>query len=165
MATTETRSKPPVEPDPDTTPRTSKANMSNPIYLYEEYEIIYYSSRKKSLPPPLSQTDLPDDYFDAQRISCEGADDMVFISTCYKLSYRELFNARDTTWQNKMAWNCLELPPKLYYVPPTETLFRENALRGNFAVAISRDCFKKDPPAVDLKEHRSLPEYCTFKHS
>ena len=87
---------------------------------------------------------------------------MVFISTCYKLSYSELFNARVKTWQNKMRGNIFELPPKLYYVLPTETLLRENTLLGRLAVAISRDCFKKDPPGLDPKEHELYhPEVST----
>ena len=71
MATIETHSKSPVEPVPDTMPRFSKAEMSNPICFDGEHEIIPYSARKKPLPPSLPQHDLPDEYFEVQRISYE----------------------------------------------------------------------------------------------
>ena len=51
-----------------------------------------------------------------------------------------------------MRWNFLEPPPKLSSIPPIETVFRENALRGNLAMAIRRDCFKTDLPAFDPME-------------
>ena len=47
--------------------------MSNPICFNGEDEIIPYSGRKKPLPPSLLQHDLPDEYFEAQRISYERA--------------------------------------------------------------------------------------------
>jgi len=49
---------------------------------------MYYSGRKTSLSPTLPQTDLPDEYFEAQRISYENADDMVFILACYEYEMR-----------------------------------------------------------------------------
>ena len=124
---------------------------------------------------PLPHTDLPGEYFEAQRISYERADDMVFILACYNWSYCELFNeARVKAWHNKMRWNFPELPPKPCSIPPTETVFIENTLRGHLTVAIIRDCFKADRSALDTTEHGwyypegstpLFPDYRAFRHS
>ena len=69
----ETHSIYPVEPVPDKIHRFSKADMSNPICFVGEHETITYSARKKPFPPSLPQHDLPDEYFEVQRISYERA--------------------------------------------------------------------------------------------
>ena len=121
MATIETHSKSPV----DTIPRFSKAEMSNPICFVGEHEIIPYSARTKPLPPSLPQHDLPNKYFEVQRIS-------------YERSGVKVLRAGNQHISN---------------TPPTETAFRENALRGNLAVAIWRDCLETDSPALDPTEN------------
>ena len=120
MATIGTHSKSPVEPVPDTIHRFSKAEISNPIL----YEVITYSARKKPFSPSLPQHDLPDKYFEVQRISYERAGVKVL-----RAGNQQHF--------------------KHCSLPPTETAFRENVLHGHLAVAIWWDCFKTDSPALD----------------
>ena len=125
MATIEKHSKSPVQSVPDTIHLFSKAEMSNPICFDGEDEMIPYSSRKKQFPPSLPQHDLPDEYFEAQRI-------------CYERAGVNVLRAGSQHILN---------------TPPIETAFRENALYGNLAVAIWRNCLKIDPPALDPTEH------------
>ena len=71
------------------------------------------------------QHDLPDEYFEVQRISYERAGVKVL-----RAGNQHISNT-----------------------PPTETAFRGNALRGNLAVATWRDYRKTDPPALDSTEN------------
>ena len=82
------------------------------------------------------------------------AGDKVFILACYKMSHGECQWRTIKTWQDKTRWDFLEPPPMLSSIPPIETVFRENALRGYLAMAIRRDCFKTDLPALDPMELR-----------
>ena len=76
LATIETHSKPPLEVLSDTIPRINKADMTDPIDVEEE--IVLYSGTEKPLPPYMPPHDLPDDYFEAQRIAYERANDLDF---------------------------------------------------------------------------------------
>ena len=47
--------------------------MSNPICFDGEHDIITHSARRKPFPLYLPQHDLPDEYFEVQRLSYERA--------------------------------------------------------------------------------------------
>ena len=99
--------------------------MSNPICFDGEHERIPNNARKKPLPPSLPQHDSPDKYFEVQHIS-------------YERAVVKVLRAGNQHISNNT---------------PTETAFRENALRGNLAVAIWRDCLETDLPALDPTEN------------
>ena len=78
LATIETHSKPLTDKVPGTIAHIRKTDMTNPICFEEDDDIIIYNGTEKPLLPPLPPHDLPDEYFDAQHISYERADNMDF---------------------------------------------------------------------------------------
>ena len=81
------------------------------------------------------------------------AEAQAFILACYNMSDCESLNAaRVKVWNNKMRRNALE-PPKLCCLPPTQSAFRENALRSHLAAAVMLDCLKTDAPTLNPKDH------------
>jgi hypothetical protein len=81
------------------------------------------------------------------------AEARAFILACYNMRDCASLNmARVQVWKNKMKRNSIE-PPKLCSLPPTEAAFRENVLRAHMAVAVWRDCLKRDPPALHPTDH------------
>ena len=113
MASIETRSKSPVEPVPYTIPRFSNADISNPICFDGEHEIIPYSARTKPPPPSLPQHDLPDEYFEVQRMSYERASEKVMGAGDQHISTETTF--RENTLRGNLAvaiWrDCLKTDP------------------------------------------------------
>lgn len=93
------------------------------------------------------------------------AEARAFILACYNMRDCEsLSEARVKVWQNKMKRKVLE-PPKLCSLPPTETAFRENALRAHLAVCVMLSCLENDPPSLDPTKHGWYrPEGSTVLH-
>ena len=84
LALLETHSIEPANVVSDTIPRISKADMSNP-FGDEEDEILPYALKEKPSPPILPPSNLPDEFYEAQRVSHNRAADMDF--TFLKVSY------------------------------------------------------------------------------
>ena len=81
------------------------------------------------------------------------AEARAFILACYTMSDCASLNvARVQVWKNQMKRNSME-PPKLCSLPSTEAAFRGNALRAHMAVAIWRDCLRRDPPVLHPTDH------------
>lgn len=81
------------------------------------------------------------------------AEARTFILACYNMSHCDSLNmARVQVWKNRMKRNTLE-PPKLCSLPPTDAAFKANVLRAHLAVAIWRDCLKRDPLNLAPTDH------------
>ena len=81
------------------------------------------------------------------------AEARAFILACYSMRDCTSLNvARCQVWKNKMKRNSIE-PPKLCSLPLTEAPFSKNVLRAHMAVAIWRDCLKRDPPTLNPTDH------------
>lgn len=78
LALIETHSKVPADTVDNTIPRISKADMSKPIWSEEDEDIIPYDGPCKPIPPPLMPSELPKDFFEAQRITYQRANNLDF---------------------------------------------------------------------------------------
>lgn len=77
LALIETHSRVPSDTIDDTIPRINKTDMSKPIWS-EEDDIVPYDGPCKPIPPPLMPNKLPNDFFEAQRIAYERANNQDF---------------------------------------------------------------------------------------